>query len=116
MKTYLDNVRTAKESGARIGTGTDTNNPKMIFGRSMHRELQLLVQGGLTPGDALLSATRDAARALNAANDLGTIESNKLADLVLVEGQPWKQITDIGKIQLVIQGGQVVVDKRNSAR
>lgn len=116
MKSYLDNVRTAKESGVRIGTGTDTNNPKMIFGRSVHRELELLVQAGLTPGDALLSATGNAARALHVDKDLGTIEPNKLADIVVVEGQPWEQITDIGKIQLVIQAGRVVVDKRTSAR
>jgi len=116
MEAYLDNVKAAKEGGVRIGTGTDTNNPKMIFGRSVHRELELLVQAGLTPGEALLSATGDAARALHVDKDLGTIEPNKLADLVLVEGQPWEQITDIGKIQLVIQAGRVVVDKRTSAR
>ncbi|MCH7596796.1 MAG: amidohydrolase family protein [Planctomycetes bacterium] len=116
METYLDNVKAAKEGGVRIGTGTDTNNPKMIFGRSVHRELELLVQAGLTPGEALLSATGDAARALRVDKDLGTVEPNKLADLVLVEGQPWEQITDIGKIQLVIQAGRVVVDKRTSAR
>ena len=98
----------AAAAGVRIGTGTSSD----LFGPSMHRELELLVEAGLSPPAALLAATRDGARALRAERDLGTIEPGKLADLVLVAGRPWEQIADVSAVRLVIQGGRVVVDER----
>jgi len=116
MKLVMQNTKAAKDAGIRIGSGTDTQGKRMSFGESMHRELELLVQAGLSPEESLLSATRDAAIALQADKDLGTIESGKIADLVLIDGEPWKQINDLRRIRLVIQAGRVVVDKRQSTR
>ena len=111
MRPAMVNVREAAAGGVRIGAGSDTQGGSMAFGTSLHRELELLVQAGLSPTEALLAATRNAAMALHADKDLGTIEPGKVADLVLVAGQPWERISDVRNIRLVIQGGQVVVDK-----
>lgn len=112
IRLLMDNTNAAKNGGVRIGSGTDTSGPNMSFGSGVHRELELLVQSGLSPEEALLAATRDAAIALQADKDLGTIESDKIADLLLIDGQPWEQISDVRTIRLVIQEGRVVVDKR----
>ncbi len=106
----MDNTKAAKDSGIRIGSGTDTQRT-MSFGNSIHQELELLVQSGLSPEEALLSATRDAAIALQVDKNLGTIESGKIADLVLIEGRPWEHIRDVQRIRLVIQEGRIVMDK-----
>jgi len=107
MEPMLASVRRAAAAGVRIGTGTSTAS----FGSSLHRELELLVEAGLAPGAALVAATRDAARALRAEPDFGTIEAGKRADLVLVGGRPWERIADVRDVRLVIQGGGVVVDE-----
>jgi imidazolonepropionase-like amidohydrolase len=58
----------------------------------------------------LVTATRDAAHALRAERDFGTVEAGKRADLVVVRGRPWERIADVRDVRLVIQGGRVVVD------
>ena len=106
MEPMLASVQRAAAAGVRIGTGTSTAS----FGTSLHRELELLVQSGLAPGAALVAATRDAARALRAERDFGTVETGKRADLVVVGGRPWERIADVRDVRLVIQAGRVVVD------
>jgi len=108
------NVKAALEGGVRIGAGTDCQGLTMSFGRSLHRELELLVAAGLTPAQALLAATRDAAVALKVEKVLGTVEPGKWADLVLVAGRPWERISDTQHVRVVVQGGCVVVDQRES--
>jgi imidazolonepropionase-like amidohydrolase len=108
----MENVKTVWEAGVLIGAGTDTQGPRMAFGRSLHREMELLVEAGLTPSEAILAATRNAAVTLRVDDELGTIEKGKLADLILVKGKPWETISDIREVRVVIQDGKVVVDLR----
>jgi len=65
----------------------------MAFGVSLHRELELLVQAGLSPAEAIAAATGSAAAALRS-DDLGTASVGALADLFLVSGSPWTDIAD----------------------
>lgn len=78
--------RRAVEAGVRIAMGTDSGVTP--HGRNL-RELQLMVDGGMTPARALVATTRSAAELMGLAADLGTLEPGKLADIVVVEGDPY---------------------------
>ena len=86
-------------AGVPIVPGTDA-----IPGFTLHRELELYVQAGMTPGEALQSATWTAAKVARVLDDRGTIEVGKRADLVLVDGDPLASIADIRKVALVMKG------------
>ena len=77
-------------------------------GASLHRELELYVAGGLTPAQALKSATSDAADLLGIAARTGTIQLGKDADLVLLSGDPLADIRATRRILNVVRGGVVV--------
>lgn len=78
--------RTAVQAGVRIAMGTDSGVTP--HGRNL-RELALMVKGGMTPAAALEATTRSAAQLLGVDEDLGTIEAGKIADLVVVSGDPY---------------------------
>jgi imidazolonepropionase-like amidohydrolase len=75
-------------------------------------ELGLWVKDGATPWQALLAATRHAAELCGAAADLGTVEVGKLADLIVVEGDPLADIANLRRLLLVFKDGRIVSDKR----
>lgn len=102
------NIPTLYEAGVTIGVGTDTNNPEMSYGESYHQELERLVDAGMPPEAVLLAATRNAARGLGASAELGTLEEGKYADLLLVRGEPWRDIRHLRNIDTVIQNGRIV--------
>jgi imidazolonepropionase-like amidohydrolase len=74
----------------------------------LHNELELLVQAGLTPLEALQTATRNAAQYLGREYDLGTIEPGKLADLVLLDANPLADIRNARKIHAVLINGKLL--------
>ena len=76
------------EAGVLLLAATDVGIPMLIPGLSLHEELVLLVEAGLTPLEALRTATLNPARVLGLADSLGSIEVGKLADLVLARRQP----------------------------
>ena len=96
-------LRELLDAGGKITAGTDV--PFLPYGWSLHVELQLYVDGGLTPLEALRSATLWAAESLGVEADLGTLEAGKLADLVIVDGDPLTNIRDAWKVKSVIKGG-----------
>lgn len=85
-------VRQLRAAGVPILAGTDAPNPGTAYGIAMHRELELLTQAGLTPAEALAAATSVPARAFRLA-DRGRIAPGLRADLLLVEGDPTRDIT-----------------------
>jgi imidazolonepropionase-like amidohydrolase len=105
-----DNVRLMKEAGVMILAGTDVGNPMLIPGISLHQELKLLVEAGLTSAEALQTATLNPARFLGATDSLGTIEVDKLADLVVLDKNPLKDISNTRAINGVIKNG-IYLDK-----
>jgi imidazolonepropionase-like amidohydrolase len=95
-------------AGVRLLAGTDAFGlGKMIPGLSLHHELELLVEAGLAPLDALRAATITAARALRKESDLGSIKAGKLADLVFLDADPLANINNTQKIHGVMKGGRI---------
>lgn len=89
-----------------ILAGTDVMNPHTFPGFSIHDELELLVRAGLTPLDALRSATLNPAVFLGRDGELGSIEAGKLADLVLLDADPLADIGNTTRIRAVVRGGE----------
>ncbi|WP_342118903.1 amidohydrolase family protein [Pseudoduganella sp. OTU4001] len=99
-------VGTLHKSGVPIVAGTDD-----LAGFTLHSELAMLVKAGLTPAEAIQVATRNGARYTRTSADRGSIETGKLADLVLVDGDPTKNIEDLRKVAAVITRGQIIYPK-----
>jgi imidazolonepropionase-like amidohydrolase len=104
MAVALDTVRQLAAAGVPVLAGSDTPNPGTIHGASLHREMELLVQAGLTPEQALAAATSAPAKAFRL-NDRGRIAPGLRADLVLVAGDPLKDVTETRNIVRVWKGG-----------
>lgn len=102
------NLKKLFDAGIRIVFGTDTGPPARFQGYFEHRELELMVQAGLTPAQALEAATRGAANALGIARDHGTLEKGKRADMILLEADPLANILNTRKISKVWIGGREV--------
>ncbi|MBR9826054.1 MAG: amidohydrolase family protein [Alphaproteobacteria bacterium] len=100
----LDMARRAHEGGVMIAFGTDS-------GVSRHgdnaREFQLLVEAGMTPMEAIVTATVNASSHLEMADQIGTIEPGKYADIIAVDGNPLADIAELMDVDFVMQGGQV---------
>src|SRR5262245_28295794 len=110
-----NNTAAMRNAGITFGVGTDSGVTGTHHGWATLRELQLLVAGGLTPIEAITAATGAAARAIKVDGDRGTIAPGKIADLVLVEGEPHKDIRDVEKIKRVFLGGREI-DRERLAR
>jgi imidazolonepropionase-like amidohydrolase len=107
----LKNVKTLHDAGVVIVVGTDAGIGGAKHGLSTLHEMELLVRAGLTAAEALTAATANSAKALNVSNDRGTIEPGKRADLVLIDGTPWVDISDVNKVDRVFIGGRLAYGK-----
>ncbi|WP_439881997.1 amidohydrolase family protein [Pontibacter sp. MBLB2868] len=98
-----------QKAGVTILAGSDAGayNSYVYPGQSLHKELEMLVEAGLTPAQALRTATINGARFLNRAQNYGTVEAGKAADLVLLDKNPLEAISNTQRIQTVIFGGKV---------
>lgn len=99
-------------AGVKFIAGTDVLNPYCFPGFSLHDELAIFVEAGLSPMEALQTATLNPARFLGKENDLGTIAQGKIADLVLLEANPLDDIRNTTKINSVVSNGRLL--DRNS--
>lgn len=112
LATNMKNVKTLFDAGVNIGFGTDSGaTPLRIAGFAEHRELKLLTEAGLTPLQAIQTATKNAAALLHL-DDRGTIAPGKLADLLIVDGDPSKDISAVDHIESVWRRGKKVADGR----
>ena len=106
FQAELKMVGEMKKAGVPILAGTDTAAGVRVYpGFSLQEELELLVQAGLTPMEALQAATLNAGKYLGL-TDTGTIEKGKRADLVLLDSNPLVDIKNTRKVQSVVLAGR----------
>ena len=99
-------VLAMERAGVGLLAGTDMASSFLVPGFSLHEELELLVTAGLSPLEALRTATLNPAKYLEATDSLGTVAPGKVADLVLLEANPLEDITDTQKIAAVVLNGR----------
>src|SRR5579864_6642519 len=105
---YFEIVGAMHRAGVGLLAGTHTEEPYSTFpGFSLHDELALLVQAGLTPMEALQTATLNPARFLGREHDFGTVATGKIADLVLLDANPLGDINNTRKIAAVVYRGKL---------
>jgi imidazolonepropionase-like amidohydrolase len=104
----LKALRTAFELDIPIVLGTDTANPNIFPGYSVHHELELMVEAGLSPMQALVAATKNAAEMIGQADEFGTIETGKRADILILRDSPLADIRNTRSLETVIQAGEVL--------
>lgn len=111
-KEHLDvamrNMKKLLSTGVPIAMGTDTGPPQRFQGYFEHLELEYMVKAGMTPMQALVSATGTAAKCLKSADQFGTLEKGKWADLIVLTGNPLEDIRNTRKVDSVWIAGNAV--------
>jgi len=102
------NLRTVHQAGIPLVIGTDTGIPGVLPGIAAQIELALHVEAGLTPLQALLAATGNAAAMMDRQGEFGSIAEGLQADLLVLEADPRRDIRNVGKIRHVIRAGRLV--------
>jgi imidazolonepropionase-like amidohydrolase len=102
---HFELVRAMRDENVGLLAGTDVSNPYMIPGFSLHDELRMLVLAGLTPLEALQTATINPAHYLSATDSMGTVEPGHIADLVLLGANPLDDISNSRLINGVVLNG-----------
>jgi imidazolonepropionase-like amidohydrolase len=95
------------ESGAVIGMGTDSGTPMNFHSEALWREIKVHVDMGMSPIRAIAAATRVNAQAIGRGRELGSIEPGKLADIIVVNGNPNFDITALSRVEVVVKDGVV---------
>lgn len=105
--TMLQNVKVCHEAGVKLAAGTDAGNPGTFHGLAMRRELELYVEAGLTPVEALQTATRNASEMIGH-SEIGRLEPGAQADLLIVQGDATADIRAIAKVDQVYLAGKAI--------
>jgi len=100
------------DSNVTLGMGTDSGTPMNFHTESLWREIKAHVDLGMSPQRAICAATRINAQILGRGDELGTIEPGKLADIIVVRGNPLFDITSLANVEVVIKDGRVYKDAR----
>lgn len=106
FKRMEEFVLRAKRAGAHVVVGSHSDVPHAERGWAYQRELELFVESGLTPMEAIVAGTSENARFFHIEDRLGSVESGKLADLLLVEGDPLANISNMRNVRRVMLGGR----------
>lgn len=101
------------DGGAVIGMGTDSGTPMNFHTEALWREIEAFVDLGMTEQAAISAATHVNARILGQGDDLGTIEPGKLADVIVVEGDPLHDILALADVEIVVKGGRALKTDSN---
>jgi imidazolonepropionase-like amidohydrolase len=102
------NARRLREAGVRVVVGTDAGAALARFDEAVHVELELLVGAGWSPVEAIAAGTLGAASAIGLEKEIGSVEAGKSADLVVVRGDPTRNISDLRQVEHVFRAGQLV--------
>src|SRR5690606_5041719 len=101
-------ILAAHRAGVLIVAGTDVGNPYRFAGHSLHEELTFYVSAGMTPAEALATATTNAAKMVGDESVWGSIQEGLAADLVVLGANPLDNIANTRQIRGVIKGGRVI--------
>ncbi|MEM9619292.1 MAG: amidohydrolase family protein [Pseudomonadota bacterium] len=101
-------IKKLHDAGGLIVAGTDTGNPYLFAGLALHEELAFYVKSGLSPREAIATATINAAKFMNAQNEWGAIAPGLAADIIVLEADPVEDIANTQRIIDVIQAGRIV--------
>ena len=104
---HIETVQQAMRLGVRVVAGTDAGG---WFHGNNSVELDMLVDAGMTPMQAIVAGTGEAAACCGLGDDLGTLEAGKLADIIVVDGDPLRDVTILqerGNIRVVMKGGTI---------
>ena len=113
IQRNLETARRAYKAGVRFAMGSDA--VFTMFGENT-KELEWFVKAGMTPEQALVTATTNGAALLGMDKSLGAVAPGYLADIVAIEGDPTRDIgVVVRKVRWVMKGGQIVVDKTSTA-
>jgi imidazolonepropionase-like amidohydrolase len=112
-KLQRENFRRAVKAGVKIAYGTDAG----VFPHGWNgKQFAHMVRYGLTPMQAIQSATQSAAELLGLADAVGTVSNGRYADIVAVDGDPLKDITELERVTFVMKGGVVYKDSHRTVR
>lgn len=107
-ETALKNVELIKQSGGRVGVGTDSFGTSLSFSGQYWWELSHLKQAGFSNFEVLEMATRINAEIIGLGDSIGTIEPGKLADFSIIDGDPFSDIEAVSQIRMTIKGGKTL--------
>jgi imidazolonepropionase-like amidohydrolase len=107
MKVFMANTTAMHRAGVKVAVGTDAGGPVgyNFQGYNTVREMELLVEAGLSPMDVMVAATRTGAELIGVADRLGTLAPGKLADFLVLEADPLADIRNVRRVRTVVQGG-----------
>ena len=108
LAVAMKNVKTLFDAGVPLAMGTDTGPAGRFQGYFEHGELEMMVDAGLTPMQAIVAATYDAARCMEVDTDLGTLERGKWADFLVLGANPLDDITNTHSLESVYVAGNAV--------
>jgi len=110
VDVVLDIIRRFHEAGGTVAVGNDFNDRSMRERKPL-LEMEMLLEAGLSPMDVIVAGTRNAARVCGREGDLGTLEPGKLADVIVVDGDPLSDLVGtLGRVVTVVRGGVVAGD------
>ncbi|MFC2094037.1 amidohydrolase family protein [Bacteroidota bacterium] len=108
-KAFLINIKNAHDAGVLVAGGTDAPAyPSLWSGESMHRELELFVMAGIKPVEAIMMCSYNGAKILEKENEFGSLQTGLSADILIVEGKPWENISDTRNVEYVFLKGKLL--------
>ncbi|HET7276374.1 MAG TPA: amidohydrolase family protein [Longimicrobiaceae bacterium] len=105
-EVMVANLQRVNAAGIPIAMGTDAGNPLTLHGPSVYPEMEAMAAAGLTPMEVIIASTRTSARAMGR-TDFGTIETGNIADLVVLDGNPLADISNVSEVALVVRAGEI---------
>jgi imidazolonepropionase-like amidohydrolase len=104
-KTMNDNLKRLHEAGIPIAVSTDAGNPGTLHGIAIYDEMEAMQKAGISAMDIIVMATKNGAIAMERIDDFGTLEKGKMADLIILDDDPSKEITNMRSISHVMRAG-----------
>jgi imidazolonepropionase-like amidohydrolase len=102
-----ENLAALVRAGIPIATGTDAGNPLSLHGPAIYAEMEAMQASGMSPMQVVVASTATASRAMGLDAVTGTIEKGKAADLLLLGGDPTKDVTNFRMLRFVMRGGEL---------